>query len=55
MHALEGISVVSLEHAIAAPLATRHLTDPGARAITPKQIGGFSRIDRELERATRGY
>ena len=31
--ALEGITVVSLEHAIAAPLATRHLADQGARVI----------------------
>lgn len=30
---LEGLLVVSLEHAIAAPLATRHLADLGARVI----------------------
>lgn len=30
---LEGVLVVSLEHAIAAPLATRHLADLGARVI----------------------
>ncbi len=30
---LQGLLVVSLEHAIAAPLATRHLADLGARVI----------------------
>ncbi|MEM9438778.1 MAG: CaiB/BaiF CoA-transferase family protein [Pseudomonadota bacterium] len=30
---LSGITVVSLEHAVAAPLATRHLADQGARVI----------------------
>jgi crotonobetainyl-CoA:carnitine CoA-transferase CaiB-like acyl-CoA transferase len=30
---LEGITVVSLEHAIAAPFATRQLADLGARVI----------------------
>ncbi len=30
---LDGLLVVSLEHAIAAPLATRHLADLGARVI----------------------
>jgi crotonobetainyl-CoA:carnitine CoA-transferase CaiB-like acyl-CoA transferase len=31
---LEGITVVSLEQAVAAPLATRQLADLGARIIT---------------------
>ncbi|MEN0134566.1 MAG: CoA transferase, partial [Rhodococcus sp. (in: high G+C Gram-positive bacteria)] len=34
---LEGVVVVSLEQAIAAPLATRHLADLGARVIKVEQ------------------
>jgi crotonobetainyl-CoA:carnitine CoA-transferase CaiB-like acyl-CoA transferase len=30
---LEGVAVVSLEQAIAAPFATRQLAGPGARAL----------------------
>ncbi len=43
---LEGITVVALEHVIAAPFATRHLADMGARVIkierpsTESQPGG---------------
>ncbi|MGF0237276.1 CaiB/BaiF CoA transferase family protein [Rhodococcus sp. IEGM1300] len=37
--ALEGITVISLEHAIAAPLATRHLADMGARVIKVERPG----------------
>lgn len=36
---LEGVTVVSLEHAIAAPLATRHLADMGARVIKVERPG----------------
>jgi itaconate CoA-transferase len=36
---LEGVTVVSLEHAIAAPLATRHLADLGARVIKVERPG----------------
>ena len=42
---LDGITVVSLEHAIAAPFATRQLADMGARVIKierPK-VGDFAR------------
>lgn len=37
---LDGITVVTLEQAISAPLATRHLADLGARVIKVEQPGG---------------
>lgn len=42
---LEGIMVVSLEHAIAAPFATRQLADMGARVIKVERpgVGDFAR------------
>ena len=40
MKPLEGITVVSLEHAVAAPFATRHLADQGARVIKVERPGG---------------
>ena len=39
MFPLNGITVVTLEHAIAAPLATRHLADLGARVIKIERPG----------------
>jgi crotonobetainyl-CoA:carnitine CoA-transferase CaiB-like acyl-CoA transferase len=45
MRPLDGITVVSLEQAVAAPFATRHLADLGARVIKierPK-VGDFAR------------
>ena len=39
MRPLDGITVVTLEHAIAAPLATRHLADLGARVIKVERPG----------------
>jgi itaconate CoA-transferase len=36
---LDGVVVVALEHAIAAPLATRHLADNGARVIKIERPG----------------
>ena len=45
MRALEGITVITLEHAIAAPFATRHLADMGARVIKVERpgVGDFAR------------
>ncbi|MDQ0029071.1 crotonobetainyl-CoA:carnitine CoA-transferase CaiB-like acyl-CoA transferase [Arthrobacter bambusae] len=41
---LEGITVVSLEQAVAAPFATRQLTDLGARVIkVERDTGDFAR------------
>jgi len=42
---LQGITVVTLEHAIAAPLATRQLADLGARVIKVERpgVGDFAR------------
>ncbi len=37
---LDGITVVSLEHAIAAPFCTRQLADLGARVIKVERPGG---------------
>ena len=37
---LEGVTVVALEQAVAAPLATRNLADLGARVIKVERIGG---------------
>jgi crotonobetainyl-CoA:carnitine CoA-transferase CaiB-like acyl-CoA transferase len=36
---LDGIVVVAVEHAVAAPLATRHLADNGARVIKIERPG----------------
>jgi itaconate CoA-transferase len=38
--ALDGITVVSLEQAVAAPLATRHMADLGARVIKIERLDG---------------
>ncbi|MDP5023041.1 MAG: CoA transferase, partial [Burkholderiaceae bacterium] len=42
---LDGITVVSLEHAIAAPFCTRQLADLGARVIKVErpEVGDFAR------------
>src|ERR1700683_3041002 len=39
-HPLDGILVVALEQAVAAPFATRHLADLGARVIKIERPGG---------------
>jgi crotonobetainyl-CoA:carnitine CoA-transferase CaiB-like acyl-CoA transferase len=53
MRPLEGITVVSLEHAIAAPFCTRHLADLGARVIKVErpESGDFAR---EYDQRVRG-
>ena len=45
MKPLQGITVVTLEHAIAAPFATRQLADLGARVIKIERpgMGDFAR------------
>ncbi len=45
MQPLKGLTVVSLEHAIAAPFATRQLADLGARVIKVERpgVGDFAR------------
>ena len=45
MKPLEGITVVALEHAIAAPFCTRQLADQGARVIKVERpgVGDFAR------------
>src|ERR1051326_1280056 len=40
MQPLEGITVIALEQAVAAPLARRHLADLGARVIKIERPGG---------------
>lgn len=51
--ALEGLTVVALEHAVAAPLATRHLADQGARVIKIERPGSGD-FARGYDRRVRG-
>ncbi len=51
---LEGITVVSLEQAVAAPFATRQLADLGARVVKVERPGAGVR-DWETENIVRGF
>jgi itaconate CoA-transferase len=50
---LDGITVVSLEHAIAAPFCTRQLADLGARVIKVERPGGGD-FARDYDRRAQG-
>jgi itaconate CoA-transferase len=50
---LDGITVVALEHAVAAPFATRHLADLGARVIKVERPGKGD-FAREYDRSVHG-
>src|ERR1700685_964286 len=54
---LEGITVVALEHAIAAPFCTRQLADLGARVIKIERpgVGDFARSYDERVRGLSSY
>jgi itaconate CoA-transferase len=51
--ALDGITVVSVEQAVAAPLATRQLADLGARVIKVERPGGGD-FARDYDRTVKG-
>ncbi len=53
MRPLEGLTVVSLEHAVAAPFCTRHLADHGARVIKVERPGSGD-LGRGYDRAVNG-
>ena len=44
---LDGITVVALEHAVAAPFATRQLADLGARVITTVSTPAKAELSRQ--------
>ncbi|WP_250279578.1 CaiB/BaiF CoA-transferase family protein [Frankia sp. Cppng1_Ct_nod] len=50
---LEGVTVVSLEHAVALPFATRHLADLGARVVKVERPGSGD-FARAYDTAVRG-
>lgn len=53
---LQGLTVVALEHAVSAPLCTRHLADYGARVIKIERPGGdFARAYDESVQGLSSY
>src|SRR6195952_5543373 len=50
---LEGLTVVAVEQAVAAPLATRHLADLGARVIKLERVDGGD-FARQYDSAVKG-
>src|ERR1700712_5486861 len=50
---LEGLTVVAVEQAVAAPLATRHLADLGARVIKVERVDGGD-FARQYDSAVQG-
>ncbi|WAL65865.1 CaiB/BaiF CoA-transferase family protein [Amycolatopsis cynarae] len=50
---LTGVTVVSLEQAVAAPMATRHLADQGARVIKIERVDGGD-FARDYDSAVKG-
>jgi itaconate CoA-transferase len=57
MQPLDGITVITLEHAVSAPLATRQLADLGARVIKIERpgVGDFARGYDERVRGLSSY
>ena len=53
MRPLEGLTVVSLEHAVAAPFCTRQLADYGARVLKVERPDGGD-LGRGYDRAVNG-
>jgi itaconate CoA-transferase len=54
---LDGVTVLALEHAVAAPFATRHLADLGGRVIKVERpgVGDFARAYDERVRGEASY
>src|ERR1700690_1373504 len=52
-HSLDGLTVLSLEQAVAAPFASRHLADLGARVIKIERPGSGD-FARDYDRAVHG-
>ena len=50
---LDGVTVVAIEQAVAAPLATRHLADLGARVIKIERVG-VGDFARDYDRSVHG-
>ena len=53
MRPLDGITVIALEQAVAAPFATRQLADLGARVIKIERPGGGD-FARDYDRSVKG-